>query len=237
MEQPASLKPWHVGYWGTAWAAAPLRDRRWFAGLLLLHLLLSAWFTTQQSPNYDESDYYGYALRWAKGQSERIYPLDDSKTPLTFVALLPLVAKPFTKLPPDTDVWLLSGRYCMYVYVVLLAFVAFCWLNRLLGAGKWILPWLLLLYDPLMFSYGMVVGSDLPSAAVLLALMYMGWRYSRTGHMRYWWMMSVLHNRLIDNRNWKTTRLCRKTGIAPSPTPRPLLSAWMGVYEAISHPG
>lgn len=182
------------GLYSDTWLGAGKWDRRIFLLIMLLHLVFMIWYNTWQSPACDESDYFSYALRWAKGNPERIGILDDSKTPMVFPALWSLSLKTiFPSLENNySEKLLLIGRLGMYVYFFFLSFVFFCWSKRLFGALKWVLPWILFLTDPLLISNAILIGSDLASGSFMLGAFYLGWRYSITRSMRYWWLLSIV---------------------------------------------
>lgn len=177
----------------STWHTISGMERRLFIGIMAVHFLLSGWFITRLGFTSDETGYYGFAVRWAQGNQERISPVDDSKTPIVAPALLPIAAKKWLSNPADKHGFALlqAGRWCMYVFQFLGACIMLFWLYRLWGAKKWILPLLLYLFDPLIFSYGMIVGSDLASAVLLFATFYFAWRYWNTHQNRYWIWMSV----------------------------------------------
>ena len=135
----------------------------------------------------DEPHYLDYAVRWAKGNAKRYKLLDDSKTPAVFPALG--VGAFYSKLKTQADPYgynfVFAGRYFMYVYLVFGAFFLFLWLFRIWGNNFLFLPWLLFLFDPMVFAYSMNIGSDLLSGVVVLAIMYTGWRYHTTARRKY----------------------------------------------------
>lgn len=172
----------------TTWQQVALPEKRLLTGILLMHFLLSAWMISRIDCTCDEYGYYGWAVRWAKGDQARVLPTDDSKTPIVAPALIPIVAQRWLQ-PADGDhgiVLLKVGRLFMYVYQLLGAYILFAWAYRLWGSYKWLFPLLLYLYDPLVFSYGMLVISDVPSMSLMLASAYMAWRYWQTGSKLYW---------------------------------------------------
>ncbi len=170
----------------------PLYHRRLFCIIMLVHFVLSVWYTSYQGFNPDESDYWSYAIHWAQGHPERIKSIDDSKTPLVFPSLLPIIIKPFYQQPGDLYgfFYMRLGRVCMYAYQFLGAFILFLWLYRLGGGSRgWIIPLILYLLDPLIFSYGMMIGTDLASASILLLTCYSAWRYTQTSEKKYWYWL------------------------------------------------
>lgn len=171
------------------WQMAPPSDRGFFLLILLIHFLLSGWMASQQVITSDETGYFGYVIRWAKGNPERVICIDDSKTPVVAPALIPVLFKKW--IVPKDDIHgftlLRAGRWCMYMFTALGAFVMFCWLFRLWGSRRWVLPLLLFLFDPVVFSYAMLVASDLPCAVLLVTAAYMAWRYHQSHRLFYWW--------------------------------------------------
>lgn len=175
------------------WQQVSVPEKRLLIGILLLHFLLSGWMVSRIDFTCDEFGYYGWAVRWAQGHQERILPVDDSKTPIVAPSLVPIVAKKWLQPADDAHGFMLLqiGRWFMYIYQLLGAFVLFAWLYRLWGSYKWVLPLLLYLYDPLVFSYSMIVGSDLPSTSLLLASFYFAWRYWQSAEKRDWVRMCM----------------------------------------------
>ena len=171
-----------------------LRERRMFLLILALHFITSLAFIADLDTTMDESDYFGYTTRWAHGDTERTGKLDDSKTPVTAPALAPLLIRKYW--PDDTDPYgfrfLHAGRMFMYGYLVLLAF-SFLFILRNIWprSPAWPLPLVLLLYDPMIFSYSALVGSDLPVASLLLAALYNFWQYSRKRRSKHFWFFVI----------------------------------------------
>jgi hypothetical protein len=175
------------------WRSVPVPDRRLFIALIAFHFLVTGWFITRTDFTADESDYYGYAIRWSHGDTKRIRPIDDSKSPIVAPSLIPNVIKPWVDLRNDPYGFkmLQMGRWFMYVFQWLGAFVLFLWMFRLWGPKYWVLPLVLYLFDPMVFSFGMIVGTDMVCASLVLATCYSLWRYTQTGAWRYWLFTSV----------------------------------------------
>ena len=182
------------GLYSGTWMVAGKWDRRMFMLVMLLHLVFMIWYNTWQSPACDESGYFSFALRWAKGNPERIGILDDSKTPMVFPALWSLSLKTiFPSIESNNGEGILAlGRIAMYVYFYLLSFGFFCWSFQLMGPKKWAIPWLLFLADPLIISNAMLIGSDLASACCMFWAFYLAWQFSNTQNIRYWWLLSII---------------------------------------------
>jgi hypothetical protein len=168
--------------------------RRKIRLFLLLHFILSFLFVLTQGVLFDEPDYFAYAVNWAKGHPGKDFPIMDSKTPLMAISLVPSAFKSF--LPSEyfiknSFIYLLAGRPFMYAYQLLGVFTVCCWLFRKQGNSRWFIPLVFYCFDPLIFSYGMFIGSDLASASLLVATIYAAWRFTKTNHHRYWLIMST----------------------------------------------
>jgi len=183
---------WCLSYWSQTWATATRRNKQIFCGILLIHFVLSLWYILYQGVIFDEPDYFSYALSWAKGHPERTLAIMDSKTPMVAPGLLPSVfLKPVLPASQDVFFFLKAGRPFMYIYQLIGVFTIFCWASRLWGGTRWIMPVLFYCFDPLVFSYGMFIGSDMASTTILVCTMYFAWRYSESGAKKYWWLLCL----------------------------------------------
>ena len=170
------------------------KEKRTFKIFILIHFVLSALFIHTQWYNVDEHGYFGYLLNWAKGDPYKIEVLADSKTPMLFPAVIFAAMKPLIPQSWYSDDWyffLKWGRLFLYIYPALLVYISYCWIRRVYGKSYFLIPLLFLLFDPQIFSYGLFVGSDLPSAAILLTVCYTAYRYNETKSSRYWWYFSI----------------------------------------------
>jgi hypothetical protein len=143
---------------------------------LLVHIVIAAIHISRQDVIVDEPDYYTYASRWLHGDVERTDKMFDSKTPVVAVALLPRIIKQLSQPGYQaldggrSDV--LSGRYLMVFFTIVISFYLFSWTRQLFGKKAWILPVLFFLFDPMVISYSMIITSDMASGACLLATMF-----------------------------------------------------------------
>lgn len=190
MTNSLKIRFWHLSYWSKTWAEMPSRQRFIFMAILVVHAAISLWHISRQSVIYDEADYFTYVFQWATGHPERVWRIMDSKTPLVAFSLIPAIFKPWLG-PHSFEYYLLAGRPFLYIYQLLGAFAVFTWLYRIWGGLRWVLPLLFYLFDPVILSYGMIIGSDLPSASLVIALFYVLWRYRQTGFSRYWFMICL----------------------------------------------
>jgi len=185
--------PRGIAKWSATWGQTGLSDRRLFVFTLLGYFVFLVYYFSLQSPACDESSYFDYVIRWAKGQPERINLLDDSKTPMIFPALGVFLLKPFFPgLEQNNGAGLLhGGRLALFIYIAVLAWFLFCWLYRLFGSKKWYWPWLLFLLDPLIISNSLLLGSDIASSTCWIAGAYLSWRSAITGKLRYFIFLAI----------------------------------------------
>ena len=90
----------------------------------------------------------------------------------------------------DWSFFIKLGRPFLYCYPLLLIYMAFCWIVRLYNPGKFLIPLLFLAFDPMIFSFGLYIGSDLASSSFLLLICYSSWRYWQTKKAKYWFYVS-----------------------------------------------
>lgn len=153
--------------------------------ILLVHAALSINYVQHQQITFDEPGYINYSKRWLKGKPKRVEEVDDSKTPLTAVVWLPRVVKQVFNPGYKANDWgledLQNGRYPMLLYLWAIVLYIWLWCRQLYGANGYWIPIILLLTDPLVMAYSVLINSDLISAFVLLATCYHFYRYSNNG--------------------------------------------------------
>jgi hypothetical protein len=159
----------------TTWQQIPPQVKKLFAAMLVAHAMLTAVYTLEQSPACDETMYFDYAVRWAKGQPERLINTDDSKTPMVFPALSVLVLKPFLSTK-NYDFWVEAGRIPMYLYTAVAALGILFWMQTLGKIRWWWVAMLLFWADPVVLANSMLVGSDMATAAFWLWVPWLGFR-------------------------------------------------------------
>ncbi len=152
--------------------------------LLAIHTLFTLVYVQQQPLTNDESDYIEYAKRWVKGQPDKVYDVDDSKTPIIAIAWLPRAIKQIIKPDLQLNDWgrsdQLMGRYVMILFFVLV-FIYLYWFSKAFyGNNGWLLPIILLLIDPLFMAFSPIVTSDIASVFVLLASCYHYYKFCST---------------------------------------------------------
>ncbi len=143
---------------------------------MLLHTIASFYYISKHNITFDEPDYIEFAKRWLHGKPERIKPLDDSKSPVIAIAWLPRMVRqtinPTYQLNDYGRQDQKEGRYMMILFSLLTGLYVYKWCNELYGGNFWILPLILLLFDPLFLSYSTLLLTDLACGAILLATLY-----------------------------------------------------------------
>ncbi|WP_207493482.1 ArnT family glycosyltransferase [Aridibaculum aurantiacum] len=143
---------------------------------LLLHTLASFYYISKQNITFDEPSYIEYSKRWLHGKPERIHNLDDSKSPVTAISWLPRIVKQFINPNYQLNDYgrsdQESGRYMMILFSFLAALYVYLWCRELYGVKGWVLPLLMLLFDPLYLAYSTLITTDLACGAFLVALLY-----------------------------------------------------------------
>jgi len=172
------------------WQQIPPQVKKLFVALLLTHALLMVIYTLHQSPACDETMYFDYAVRWAKGHPERLINTDDSKTPMVFPALGVLAIKPFF---PNThyQVWVEASRLPMYIYTALAALGILFWMQTLGKIRWWWVAVALFLADPVVLTNSMLVGSDMATAAFWLWVPWLSLRLGAQHQPKHLYALSL----------------------------------------------
>lgn len=163
----------------------PLLNHKWILCILLcIHTFFCLVYVQHQPLTNDESDYIEYAKRWLKGQPDKVFDVDDSKTPIVAIAWLPRIIKQITQPNLQANDWgradQLLGRYLMIVFFWLVFLYLYFFSKSLYGNKGWWLPITLLLIDPLFMAFTPVVTSDVASVFVLLAASYHYYKFCST---------------------------------------------------------
>jgi hypothetical protein len=164
-----------MGLRSKTWQQIPAIVKKLFAAMLLAHVLLLTIYTLKQSPACDETSYFDYAVRWAKGRPERLINNDDSKTPMVFPALTVLALKPLFS-NKSYAFWVEAGRVPMYLYTAIAALGILFWMQTLGKIRWWWVAVLLFLADPVVLSNSMLIGSDMATASFWLWVPWLGLR-------------------------------------------------------------
>ncbi|MCY7421624.1 MAG: glycosyltransferase family 39 protein [Chitinophagaceae bacterium] len=172
------------------------RQRLILLAFLLLHTIASFYYISHQNITFDEPDYIEYAKRWLHGHPERIKPIDDSKSPLIAVCWLPRAVRqiinPNYQLNDYGRKDQAEGRYIMILFSLITALYVYKWCRQLYGEKGWLLPLLLLLFDPLYLSYSTLISTDLACGAFLVASLYHFNKYLVHQSQKDFWLCAVV---------------------------------------------
>lgn len=159
----------------------PKRRRFLLLAFLLLHVIASYIYISYQNITFDEPQYIEYAKHWLHGKPERVNMLDDSKSPVVAVCWLPRIVRqiinPHYELHDYGRKDQQEGRHMMVLFSLIAALYVYWWCRDLYGAPGWVLPLLLLLFDPLFLAYSTLITTDLACGTFLIALLYHFRRY------------------------------------------------------------
>lgn len=173
----------------------PLSGRLGFLLLFLLHVVASYYYISQQDITYDEPQYIEYAKRWLHGRPERIELMDDSKSPVVAICWIPRIVRqiinPHYHLTDFGYKDQKEGRYMMILFSFLAALYVYWWCRELYGSKGWMMPLLLLLFDPLYLAYSTIITTDLACGAVLVALLYHYRKYLITRQRKQFYVAAV----------------------------------------------
>lgn len=154
-----------------------MKGQRWLLlAFLILHTCTSFYYISKQNITHDEPQYIEYAKRWLHGHPERLYPLDDSKSPVVAICWIPRIIRQL--INPDYKLFdygrkdQAEGRFMMILFSLLTALYVYWWCKDLYGQRGWQLPLLLLLFDPFFLSYSTLITTDIACGAFLIATLY-----------------------------------------------------------------
>lgn len=152
------------------------KARKGLVVVLLLHVIASYYYIGHQDITFDEPQYFEYAKRWLRGNPERVELLDDSKSPIVAIAWLPRIVRQLIDPNYQLDDFgrqdQQEGRYLMIFFSLVTALYVYKWCKDWYGKNNWILPLVLLLFDPLYLSYATIITTDLACGTFLVATLY-----------------------------------------------------------------
>ncbi len=162
---------------------------------LVVHSIVAAINISYQDITNDEGPYYVYGVRWAHGQVDRIDKMDDSKSPVTALSILPRsfiqLFNPSYSANDNGKADILSGRYLLDIYTWIIAFYFFSWCTHLYDKKVWMLPMIFFLFDPMVLSYSMLIISDMAVGACVIATLYHLYRFYKTRFKEHYLFFSL----------------------------------------------
>jgi Dolichyl-phosphate-mannose-protein mannosyltransferase len=174
--------------------------------LLILHVAIVWIHCSQQDLTYDEGGYGSYAMRWAQGHPERTETMDDSKSPVVLMWMVPRAVQQIVQPNYHTNDFgkadRLHGRYMMVIFSLLIALYVFRFCFLWFGKRAWIFAFLLLLFDPLFIAYAGIITSDMAVGFFLLATLFHFYA-AQTFHQRkdYAWFVFFLGMSLVAKQS------------------------------------
>lgn len=172
------------------------KKHTYFIALLILHTLLACLYIANRDITFDEPEYFEYSKHWLHGNPERTNKLYDSKTPMTVIAWIPRIVEQIFNKDVQYNDWGKSdqqaGRYLMIFFTLITAIYLFLFSKRLMGERWALLPVALFLFDPLVLAHSGVIGSDMASAMVYLAVLFHLWRYLLERKQKDFLLLSIL---------------------------------------------
>jgi hypothetical protein len=165
--------------------------------ILLFYFINGVFYLQQQSLTSDEGSFMTYAIRYVKGDPERIYPrTDNSKMPVSALNLLPrIIEKVLTGVEEKQDGGLsdtMNGRYVTLFISLFTIILVFQWAKELYGNRAGLFAAFLMSFCPNNLANAALVTTDSYSVLFLLLTMYLLWKYARKGGTRLFIALSIV---------------------------------------------
>src|SRR5688572_27149640 len=155
-------------------------------GLIIIFYFINGIFYLRlQSITADEGTFMSYAIRYLKGQPERITPVtDNSKMPITVINLIPRVTEEiFTRGDKQKADWGFSdtmhGRYVTLAVSIFTILLVFTWSKELYGKWAGLFSAFLMSFCPNSLANAGLVTTDSYAELFLLLSMYLLWKFCR----------------------------------------------------------
>ena len=141
--------------------------------IIIFYLINGISYLQQQSLTSDEGSFMSYAIRYVKGQPERIYPrTDNSKMPVSALNLVPRISeKVLTGVKSKDDGGLsdtMNGRYVTLFFSIFTILLVFQWARELYGKGAGLFAAFLMSFCPNNLANAALVTTDSYSVLFLL---------------------------------------------------------------------
>ena len=155
-------------------------------GLLLVFYLVNGInYLKHQSVTSDEASFMGYAIRYLKGEPERVYPrTGNSKMPVIVLNMLPRIAEEKLGGPKEKTDWGLSdtmnGRYMTLLLSIFTILLVYGWSRQLYGEAAGLFSTFLMVCCPNNLANAALVTTDSYSVLFLLLCMYLLWQFCKT---------------------------------------------------------
>ena len=169
-----------------------------FLGLIIVFYLVNGfYYLRSQSITSDEGSFMSYAIRYLKGNPDRINPRsDNSKMPVTVLNMIPRIMEEKINGPAHKTDWGLSdtihGRYVTLVISALTILLVYFWSKQLYGWKAGLFAAFLMAFCPNNLANAALVTTDSYSVLFLLLSMYLLWKFCQTRSSRYFIFFSIV---------------------------------------------
>lgn len=166
-------------------------------GLIIgFYLFNGIYYLKGQSITSDEASFMNYAIRYLKGQPDRVYPrTDNSKMPVSILNALPRAATQLFHPSLHKNDWgysdLFHGRYVTLIISVFTILLVFLWSKELYGPKAGLFSALLVSLCPNNLANAALVTTDSYSVLFLLLSMYLLWKFCNNKSNRYFLFLSI----------------------------------------------
>ena len=164
--------------------------------IIVFYLINGVCYLRSQSITSDEGSFYTYAIRYLKGNPERINPVaDNSKMPVTVLNTMPRLAENvFTDGIKKNDGGvsdIMHGRYITLLVSIITILLVFRWSSELYGKKAGLFSAFLMSICPNNMASAALVTTDAYSVLFLLISMYFLWKYCTIKTGRYFIFLSL----------------------------------------------
>src|SRR5688572_24321005 len=172
--------------------------------IVIFYLINGICYLRSQSITSDEGAFFDYAIRFLKGNPERIYPVvDNSKMPINVLNTIPRVVGDVVMGDEDKNDGGISdtmnGRYITLAISVFIILLVYKWSRQLYGEFAGLFSAFLMSVCPNSLSHAALVTTDTYSVLLLLMSMYYLWKFCRvrTNHYFILFSLSVALSQLV----------------------------------------
>ena len=154
-------------------------------------------YINSQSITSDEGSFYNYAVRYLKGNPERIAPRsDNSKMPVVALNTIPRIIENLVRPGMQkTDMGvsdMIRGRFVTLFFSVFILLLVFIWASQLYGKHAGLFATFLFSFCPNNMAAATLVTTDSYSVFFLMLSMYLLWRFCITGNTRDFILLSFV---------------------------------------------
>ena len=164
--------------------------------IIIFYIINGIVYLRHQSITADEGTFMSYAIRYVKGQPQRVTPItDNSKMPVAALNLLPRIAEEiFTRGDKQKADWGFSdtmhGRYVTLAISIFTILLVFTWSKELYGKWAGLFSAFLMSFCPNNMANAGLVTTDSYAVLFLLLSMYLLWKFCRIRTTKYFILFS-----------------------------------------------